>query len=122
MTERWRQWEAPLRIEPVEQGIWLPDGRVLGEQQITWSAEQIERFRSGYKCVNCLEPQERAWPEQCSLCGYPMRTRQAEFFAREFGGETLIRVGRNWEEELDGLEERRRKEEERASKDDQLGR
>ena len=71
MSERWRSWEPPLAIEPVEQGIWLPDGRSLGEYQITWSKEQIERFRAGYKCVKCLEPQERAWPERC-WCWAPM--------------------------------------------------
>ena len=119
MAERWRNWEPPLRIEPLEQGIWLPDGRVLGESEIAWSDEQIERFRAGYRCVNCLEPQERAWPERCPLCGYPIRTEQASFFAREYGGEIELKR-RDWSEELDGLEERRRKEEERARKNGQL--
>ena len=116
-AERWRQWEAPLRVEParLDQGLWLPDGRVLSEPEITWSAEQIERFRLGYKCMNCLEPQERPFPEKCSLCGYPMRTRQAEFFAAEFAGEIEI-GGRDWDAELEGLEERRRKQEERLRK------
>lgn len=114
-NERWRQWEPPLATEPVHQGIWLPDGRVLGEAQITWSADMIERFRTGYKCMNCLEPQERAWPERCGVCGFPMRTGQAEFFAAEFEGEVLT-SSRDWDAELAGLEERRRKEDERLRK------
>jgi len=102
----------------VHQAIWLPDGRVLGEAEIAWSPEMIERFRLGYKCVNCLEPQERAYPEKCSLCGYPMRTHQAEFFAREFGGEVEIRTGVDYEAEFGQLEERRRKDEEAKEEPD----
>jgi hypothetical protein len=112
LAERWRQWQSPLAIEPADQGILLPDGRLLAHPQIAWPEETIERFRAGYKCVNCLEPQEHAWPERCSLCGYPMRTEQTRFFAHEFGGEIEVGSTRDWEEELDGLEERRRKEEE----------
>lgn len=121
-AERWRTWEAPIAIDPVDQGLWLPGGRVLGEFQITWSPEMIERFRSGYKCVKCLEPQEVAWPEHCSLCGYRMRVEQAAYFASEFGGLVEVRGGTDWDEQFDGLEERRRKEEERARRDGQLRR
>lgn len=118
-ADRWRHWEPPIEITAVEQGIWLPGGRTLGEFEITWPPEVVERFRAGYKCVNCMEPQEAAWPEHCSLCGYPMRSEQAAFFAREYGGERQIN-GKDWEAEIGSLDERRRKEEERARKDGQL--
>jgi len=121
LAERWRRWEAPIRIDQVNQALWLPDGRVLGEAEITWSPEQIERFRLGRKCANCLEPQEHAWPERCSLCGYPMRTHQAEFFAREFGGEGYVHRGPDLGEEMERLDEYRRKEEEaRGNSRDQV--
>ena len=115
MDERWRKWVPPLLVEEVfdDQVVWLPGGRMVTAPRFTWPPEQIERFRAGYRCINCLEPQEHAWPERCSLCRYPMRSRQAEFFAREFGGEKLL-ARRDWAEELGGLDERRRKEEERA--------
>ena len=112
MGERWRTWEEPLDIEPINQATELADGRVLGENQITWSAEQIERFRSGYKCLNCLEPQEQAWPEHCPVCGYPMRTHQAEFFAREYTGVVHLGPTTTLEEERAGIVERAVKEEE----------
>jgi len=117
--ERWRQWTPPLLIEeaPVETALWKP-GRPLVEPLITWPIEVIERMRAGYQCVNCLEPQEHSWPEACSLCHFPMRTKQAELFARQYAGERMLDA-RNWEEELDGLEERRRKEDERARQDGQ---
>lgn len=118
-SERWRQWTAPLLIEeaPVATSLWRADRRLV-EPLITWPIEVIERMRAGYQCINCLEPQEQAWPESCSLCGFPMRTRQAEFFAREYAGEVMLNA-HNWAGELDGLEERRRKEEERAHQDGQ---
>jgi len=118
-NERWRQWTPPLLIEeaPVETSLWKP-GRPLVEPLITWPREVVERMRAGYQCINCLEPQEHSWPESCSLCHFPMRTKQAEFFARAYAGEAALNA-RNWDEELDGLEERRRKEDERARQDDQ---
>jgi hypothetical protein len=124
LAEQWRHWEAPLSVEPVpDQGLYLPDGRILGETQIVWSEDEIERFRAGYKCVNCLEPQEQSWPENCPLCGYPMRTEQASFFARQFAGEVLLGRQTSLADELEGLEERRRKEDERRARENaQLGR
>jgi hypothetical protein len=112
LAERWRKPVIPLDIDQVEQGIWLPDGRIMGEVQLTLTETDIGRIRAGYVCVKCLEPHEQAWPEHCQACGAPMRSEQAAYFAREFGGE-VKRVPRpSWEEELGGLEERRRKSEE----------
>jgi len=119
VSERWRVPVVPLAIDQVEQGLWLPDGRVQGEVQLTLRASDIERMRTGYVCVKCLEPHENAWPVRCQVCGAPMRSEQAAYFAREFGGEIAMPGRPSWDEELGGLEERRRKEEERARKDGQ---
>ena len=118
MAERWREWTPPLLIEDVDQGIWLPGGRRLIQPRFTWPPQVIERLRAGYLCINCLEPHEQAWPVNCTLCGFPMRSEQAAYFAKEYGGERELKR-RDWDEELDGLEERRRKEDERARQDDQ---
>lgn len=121
MAENWRHWEPPLAIEAApDRGLYLPDGRILGESQLVWSEDEIDRFRAGYKCVNCLEPQESAWPERCSLCGYPMQTEQASFFASQFDGEVLLGRRISLSDEIEMLEENRRREEERARKDGQL--
>ena len=112
MAERWRQPVVPLAVDQVHQGLWLPDGRIQGEVQLTLRAEDIERMRQGYVCAKCLEPHERAWPEHCQACGAPIRTEQADYFMREFGGIAPASKRPGWEEELDGLEERRRKAEE----------
>jgi len=112
LAERWRQPVVPLAIDQLHQAIWLPDGRVQGEVQLTLAPEDVERMRLGYVCAKCLEPHETAWPERCNACGSPMRSEQAAYFAREFGGILPVVNRPSWEEELDSLEERRRKEEE----------
>jgi len=97
-----------LDSEHVQQGLWLPDGRVLGEVQLTLDEETIGRMRAGYMCVKCLEPFEQAWPVRCNVCGAPIRDKQAEYFAREYAGE--IRLG-GPPLELDGIHERAAREE-----------
>jgi len=113
MSERWRQ---PARVLDIQQsptqGIWLPDGRVQGEVEITLALETIERMRTGFMCVKCFEPFEEAWPERCHVCGAPIRSKQAEHFAREFGGEVHLGPNTSLEEEIAGLPERAAKEKE----------
>jgi hypothetical protein len=72
----------------------------------------VGRIKAGYVCAKCLEPHETPWPEHCIACGSPMRSEQAAYFAREFGGEITAPGRPGWDEELEGLEERRRKDEE----------
>jgi hypothetical protein len=109
-----------LKIEQLHQALWLPDGRAQGEIQLTLRQQDIDRMRLGYVCAKCMEPHETAWPVRCRVCGAPMRTEQAAYFAREFGGVEPVSARPGWDEELETLEERRRKEEERARKDGQL--
>lgn len=88
MPERWRRPAEVLAIEDSpDEGLWLPDGRVLGNVRMTMTKETIERMREGYLCAKCLEPFEQAWPERCHVCGAPVREKQSEYFANEFGGE-----------------------------------
>jgi len=116
----------PLAIENhPTQGIYLPDGRVLGDQVLSLKPEDTERIRQGYVCIKCLEPFDRAWPERCPVCGLAVRRDQAAFFAQEFDP-TPVHLGpkTTLEEERAGIHERVRKEEERKRADphDQLGR
>src|SRR5262249_1149466 len=76
-----------------------PGGRLQGAVQLTLSADTIERMRTGYMCAKCLEPLQHAWPERCPLCGAPIRTEQAEFFAKEFGGEVRLGPSTDWDYE-----------------------
>ena len=118
MAERWRQPVVPLEINPAQdQGLWLPDGRVHGEVQLTLSQEDVERMRAGYVCAKCLEPFERPWPIRCSVCGVAVRRDQAAYFAREFGGVNELGPSTSIADELEALDEYRRKEEERERKE-----
>jgi hypothetical protein len=109
---------VPLAVENhPSQGIYLPDGRQLGDAMLILSEEDHDRIRQGYVCIKCLEPFEQAWPEHCPVCGCPVRSGQAAFFAQEaltrpihLGPTTTL------EEERAGIEERRRKEEERNAR------
>jgi hypothetical protein len=114
LLERWRRPVVPLDIsEQPDQGFWLPDGRRLGGATFALKPEDISRMRAGYVCAKCFEPFERAWPERCNFCGAPVRTEQAAYFAREYGGEERLHQGVDLNEELGTLEERARKEEEK---------
>lgn len=53
----------------------------------------IDALKSGYYCAKCLEPQDEAFPEKCWLCGFAMRDKQGEFFAKGYQGN--VRVGPN---------------------------
>ena len=105
MVERWRKPVIPLDIEPTDQGLWLPDGRHLAGVQLSLSPIDIERMRAGYVCAKCFEPFEQAWPERCHVCGAPIRTAQAEYFAREYAGEIHLGPSTSLEDELAGLDE-----------------
>ena len=89
MSERWREPAIPIALEPVDQGIYLPDGRSLSIAAPVLKPADIERARAGYLCLKCLEPFERPWPEKCHVCGAPVRREQAAYLAREFAEEKL---------------------------------
>jgi hypothetical protein len=120
LAERWREPVRPLKVEQLNQALWLPDGRVHGEVQLTLRHDDVMRMRQGYVCAKCLEPHERPWPERCQACGAPMRSEQAAYFEHEFGGLEPTSTRLPWEQEIGTLDERRRKEDERARNDGQL--
>jgi hypothetical protein len=109
LAERWRRPVIPIEIDPGHaEGIWLPDGRVLGSARLLLDGDDVDRMRAGFVCMKCLEPFERSWPERCRVCGFYVRREQAAYFAREYGG--IERVYRG----LDLSEERERVHEEAA--------
>lgn len=112
MSERWRR---PANVVAIEEhptlGIWLPDGRVQGQVRIAVDDETAERIRTGYMCAKCLEPFEFAWPVRCNVCGAPIRERQAEYLAQQFGVEEPVSRP-SWDEERAAIPEHIAKEEE----------
>lgn len=83
------------------------DGRLMPGLNVAMSVDDVEATRQGYKCINCWENFESAWPKLCFVCGYPVATHQAEQFARVYAGyDPTLRTGADWEAVADQLEER----------------
>lgn len=95
------------------------NGRLMPGLNIAACDEDVEQVRTGYRCIQCWEPLEAAWPKECFLCGFPIATHQAEQFARVYKGyDPTARTGADWEAEADRIEEQqeRRAFEKRAAK------
>ena len=69
----------------------MPDGRRMERHVFGLTPEQVGRVRAGYTCVKCLEDYASPYPDECAVCKFPMRERQAEEFAKDFRGD--IRFG-----------------------------
>jgi hypothetical protein len=85
-----------------------PEGkRLLPGLNIAASTEDVEQVRQGYRCINCWEPLENAWPKGCPLCGFPIADKQSETFARVYKGYDATVNGQiDWDREAERLEAR----------------
>jgi hypothetical protein len=63
------------------------------------------QVREGYRCIQCLEPFEVAWPESCTACGYAVSARQPERFGQEFVGTVRLGPSTSIDDELAIAEE-----------------
>lgn len=86
MSERWREPVIPLAVRDDTSTITMDTGRPTYELEMRFKASDINRFRLGYVCLNCLEPHEHPFPVACELCSYPMRERQPTDFLEKFKG------------------------------------
>jgi len=113
LAERWRVPVVPIEIDATHaEGIWLPDGRVHGAARLILKRDDVDRLRSGFVCMKCLEPFERSWPERCYVCGFAVRREQAAYFAREYGGIERVYSGVDLAEEKERVHEEAAKAEE----------
>lgn len=83
------------------------EGRPMHGLNVATTKRGVEKIRLGYKCINCMEPFESAWPKKCPLCGYPVADKQAEEFARVYKEYDKSRFETDWDAELDRIEERK---------------
>lgn len=77
--------------------------------------DDIEATRTGYKCINCYENLDHAFPVLCPVCEFPMKACQAEKFAYVYRGWKHSGPQINWDAEAERLE-RREQERVRASR------
>lgn len=105
IVQRWRKPALPLAVEDQYTHTTIINGREVLEVKTRWKPEDIERFRLGYVCMNCIEPHEQPFPEKCSLCNYPMRDKQPAEFERAFKGVERDPRAKRIEEGLDRVDE-----------------
>jgi len=75
----------------------MPDGRKMERPLFALTEEQVERIRLGYICLQCLEAHDSPFPDQCAVCGFPMREHQTTQFAADMRGK--IRFGQQTTDE-----------------------
>ncbi len=104
-----RPWQRILVEEDPGVLEMYPDGRLMHGISVAMSAEDVETTRNGAKCINCFENFDSEtpggiWPEECFVCGFPVKEQQAEHFARVYAGyDSTLRTGANWEAEADRI-------------------
>lgn len=86
IAQRWRKPVRPLAVTDEPTKITVVNGRETQEVSTRLRPEDVDRIRLGYVCIHCWEPHESPFPENCSLCQYPMRDEQQKEFERCFGG------------------------------------
>jgi hypothetical protein len=74
------RWAKPATIYDAVEGdtlMQMPGGELMIQAEVSVDEETVQRMRSGYICIMCLEPQKDPFPKKCALCGYHMRDRQS---------------------------------------------
>lgn len=95
-----------LAVEEDEDHILIfSDGTYRSSFNVTLSPEDAGRVRAGYVCAVCFEAHEEAYPEECSVCRFPMRDKQAAFVAKAYKGEKRLGPSTSMEDELAAMEE-----------------
>lgn len=85
-----------------------PDGRRTQGLKAVFCDDDVERMRTGYKCIACWENLDNAFPEACPLCSFPMRALQAARFAQTYKGHIPgVRSSADWDAAADRIEDAR---------------
>ncbi len=91
--ERLPVFRAVLRDDT--HSVWHdePTGRLQRNVVASVDKDTFGAIQAGHMCLRCYEPQPEAFPDQCDMCGYPIRERQVLDVAMEFRGEEHIGPG-----------------------------
>jgi len=88
----------------------MPDGRVMQKTVFGLTQEQVDKIRAGYICVKCLEDYTSPFPDECSVCKFPMRDQQAAEFAKDYRGEIKFGPSTTLDDERGIMNEMRERE------------
>ena len=98
--ERWRRGMTAVAVEDHHERRVIVGDRVFQDADVTFTEEQYARMVHGYVCCRCYEPHDHPFPEECSLCGFPIRSEQARSMEHEFEGHKWIGPSREMMERL----------------------
>ena len=70
----------------------------------TTDVDGWNRIRLGYVCVMCVQPHERTYPDECSICRFPMKSLQDKVAKEKFGGYRWIGSRIDMNDELERLD------------------
>lgn len=92
MYDRIPTWRAVLRDDT--HSVWTDEtGRLQRNVIESVPQEVFNATAAGHICLRCHEPHPEAFPDQCDVCGYPMRERQIIDVAMEFRGLDFVGPG-----------------------------
>jgi len=99
---------APVMVaEENETIIHEPNtGRRMRDVNITRPPQHVAEIKDGYRCLECGERFETAWPEMCPVCCFAVSDMQSLRFAAEFEGEKHLGPTKPITQFLNELEER----------------
>lgn len=98
-------WD-PVLVEPDPDHLLVSsDGTVREHHNLILSEDMSGQVQSGYRCIQCLEPFEEAWPERCPACKFAVRDKQAQRFGQEYVGNIRVGPSTSIEDELAIAEE-----------------
>ncbi len=65
-------------------------GRKMFDVEVILPPEHRRQILAGYRCINCYERFDYAFPLHCPVCGYEVRDRQIQRAAQEFEGDVHV--------------------------------
>lgn len=103
-----RPWNRIVVDDDPDHAEMLGDGSMRQGIAVGFCDEDVEAMRAGYKCVQCFENLDHAFPDVCPVCTFPMKEHQSEQFARIFKGHVPgMRTGIDIDAEIDRIAEQR---------------
>jgi len=100
-----RAWD-PVLVEPDGEHVLVSeDGTLRDHHNLIMTERMAGEIRDGYRCIQCLEGFEEAWPKQCPVCKFAVSDKQARRFGMEFIGNIRTCPSTSIEDELQIAEE-----------------
>lgn len=80
-------------------------GEMRADNRVIIHPDDVGAIKAGYYCAKCLEAQGEPFPKNCWLCGFPMKDKQSEFFAKGYQGNIRVGPQTNADTEAAAMEE-----------------